>query len=68
MIAAYSTGLRPIMSVRRPLIGVMSVWDKRYDVPTQAYCVGLALRSAAMVGRAIETICFSQYIRQSSVA
>lgn len=36
-------------------MGVMTVWERRYEVPTHEYSVGLAVSSAAMVGRAMET-------------
>lgn len=52
----YRAGLRPTMSVTRPLMGDMSVWARRYDVAIHEYCEGVAESSAAMVGKAVEMI------------
>jgi hypothetical protein len=59
-IEAYSAGLRPMMSVTRPLMGVMRVCERRYEVPTQEYWEGVAPSSAAIVGRAVEMIYYGQ--------
>lgn len=69
-IDAYNSGLRPVISETRPLIGVRIVCARRYDwgqcmvrtdevlrtVPIQEYSAWVAPRSPAIVGSAVAMI------------
>lgn len=45
-----------MISVSRPLIGVIIVCASKYEVPIHEYSDGVAPRSPAIVGRAVDKI------------
>lgn len=55
-MAVSNAGFLPTISVKRPVKGVMTVCERRYEVPTQEYWDEVAVKSAEIIGKAVEMI------------